>query len=432
VQAGDVLLAVNGQPADLSGDAPVTPPTSWPARGHFTYTVRRGAATLQLDAQLAQPPADALLRFLRANLLDSLLQLAAVGMLVFIFLRRPGSLAAQALLLLAAVFMAMWLATLLPDDTATLVGPSFWLGVWQYYRTWVWAGFFFPTLVLLALVFPRPNRVAQRHPVLVSAALFGLLPALRLVFGNQWQVGWGLVAVFGALALLSLGHTLLVVRRDAVARAQAKWVLAALAAVVGYQALYNGLLLLFPDQFAALARQPLFGFIEQGIGSAIPLALPICLGIAITRYHLFDIDIIIRRTLLYSLLTALLAAVYFGSVVVLQALLTALTPLSGAQAAGAQRSGLVTVLSTLAIAALFVPLRRRLQAFIDHRFYRHRYDASQTLAAFAQAARDEVDLDRLTEHLLQVAQESLQPATLNLWLAPPGDDGQPATPSTAR
>src|SRR5205823_2736468 len=84
-----------------------------------------------------------------------------------------------------------------------------------------WGGFLFPTVLLLTLVFPRPKRVAQRHPVLVSAALFALLPALRLIFGDQWQVGWGLVAVFGALALVSLVHTLLVVRRDPVAQAQA-------------------------------------------------------------------------------------------------------------------------------------------------------------------------------------------------------------------
>jgi hypothetical protein len=165
-------------------------------------------------------------------------------------------------------------------------------------------------------------------------------------------------------------------------------------------------------------------------GILFPLALagiPIATGIAILKYRLYAIDLLIRRTLLYSVLTALLAAVYFGSVVVLQGLLTVLTPLGGASAgaAGAARSELVTVLSTLAIAALFVPLRGRLQTFIDRRYYRRRYDAAQTLAGFAQAARDEVDLDRLSDELVRVVQDTLQPETASLWLARPADGMPP-------
>jgi len=136
--------------------------------------------------------------------------------------------------------------------------------------------------------------------------------------------------------------------------------------------------------------------------------LPLALAIAILRYRLFDIDIIIRRTLLYSALTALLAGIYFGSVVVLQNAFTALT--------GAARSELVTVLSTLAIAALFVPLRARLQAFIDRRFFRRKYDAAQTLAEFSATLRDEVELSRLSERLEAVVQQSMEPASVDLWL----------------
>ena len=135
-------------------------------------------------------------------------------------------------------------------------------------------------------------------------------------------------------------------------------------------------------------------------------------AIAILRYRLFDIDIIIRRTLVYSVLTALLALVYLGSVLVLQAVFGALL--------GNSQNSLVAVLSTLAIAALFVPLRSRVQAVIDQRFFRRKYDAARTLSVFSARLRDEVDLDRLSGHLAAVASETMEPAHISLWLKATG------------
>jgi hypothetical protein len=148
--------------------------------------------------------------------------------------------------------------------------------------------------------------------------------------------------------------------------------------------------------------------ISKTIMNLTYLALPTAIAIAILRYRLWEIDLIIRRTLQYSLLTGLLALVYFGSVVLGQRLAGALT--------GEPDSPLVLVVSTLLIAALFNPLRVRVQDFIDRRFYRRKYDALQTLAAFTQTARDETRIEALTPAILGAVQDSLQPEQAWLWL----------------
>jgi hypothetical protein len=137
------------------------------------------------------------------------------------------------------------------------------------------------------------------------------------------------------------------------------------------------------------------------------LAIPVAIAIAILRYRLYDIDILIRRTLQYSLLTGLLALVYFGGVVLLQSIFHALT---------GEDSQFAIVISTLGIAALFSPLRLRVQAFIDQRFYRRKYDAEQSLAQFAAIARDEVDQENLTAALLGTVGQAVQPEKVSLWV----------------
>jgi len=151
--------------------------------------------------------------------------------------------------------------------------------------------------------------------------------------------------------------------------------------------------------------------VVQSIGYNLsPLMIPIFIGIAILRSRLWDIDLIIRRTLQYSVLSGLLALTYFGSVVALQRIFTALT--------GQGQNQLVAVLSTLAIAALFNPIRRRVQDVIDRRFYRKKYDAAKVIAEFGATCRDETDLDKLTESLIAVVQETMQPESVSLWLKP--------------
>jgi hypothetical protein len=156
-------------------------------------------------------------------------------------------------------------------------------------------------------------------------------------------------------------------------------------------------------------RSPAVDHATDVLFGAAVAPIPIAVGIAVLKYRLWDIDLLINRTLVYGSLTATLALVYVGGVVGLQSAFRALT---------GQESTLAVVASTLAIAALFGPLRRRVQALVDRRFYRRKYDAVKTLEAFSAKLRDETDLYALTSEVVGVAQETMQPTHVSLWLRP--------------
>jgi hypothetical protein len=228
-----------------------------------------------------------------------------------------------------------------------------------------------------------------------------------------YVLGMSLLAASTLAALFSL--ILRLKRAGADERQQLKWFLfAAVPAVVCLS------IVLLQDMLYSLTSDLLFGstvellpwevwdFIIYVAMFAL-LIVPVFTYTAILKYRLYDIDIIINRALVYGSLTAMLVALYIGGIVVLQRVFVALT---------GQKSTLAVVASTLLIAALFTPLRRRIQAFIDRRFYRRKYDARKILGAFSATLRDATDLDALSDDLVGVVGETMQPAHVSLWLRP--------------
>jgi len=194
-------------------------------------------------------------------------------------------------------------------------------------------------------------------------------------------------------------------------REQIKWVAfaASFVGVVYLSTLVGGLF--FAPEASATEQAPLWTAFLQHMVQLSFAGVPVAIGFAVLKYRLYEIDIIINRALVYGSLTATLIALYFGVIIVLQRVFDVLTGVG-------EKPTLAVVISTLLIAALFTPLRRRIQSFIDRRFYRRKYDARKTLEAFSAKLRDETDLEALNNDLVGVVRETMQPAHVSLWLRP--------------
>ena len=277
--------------------------------------------------------------------------------------------------------------------------------------------------IFVPLVFPDGRLPSRRwRPLiwLVVAALAVYVVDAALKPGGPDPLGvelptkvYGVLSVLGIVALIvgilgaAASVALRLWRARGQERQQLKWLVYA-SSVVVIGAL-GAVLLPLPigDVF----------WLVMLIGFA---GVPVAVGVAILRYRLYDIDVVINRTLVYGSLTTILGGVYFGGVTATQALFRTLT--------GQKKlPQLVVVASTLVIAALFNPLRRRIQSFIDRSFYRRKYDARKTLEAFSMKLRDETDLEALSDDLVGVVRETIQPAHVSLWLRPntPSKGAQP-------
>ena len=252
--------------------------------------------------------------------------------------------------------------------------------------------------------------------VITSAFSFGANAGLGPVQNPLGIEGFsriyeGIVLTMSSFLYAAVAFSLFVRLRRAggVERQQIKWfTYAVVATVFGITFAYA-----VPNTFETPVW---FDWVGYALVVATTPAIPVSIGIAILRYRLFDIDRLINRTLVYGALTVTLGLIYFGGVTATQELLQALT---GQE----QQPQLVVVASTLVIAALFNPLRRRMQEFMDRRFYRSKYDAAKTLRAFSAKLRDETNLEVLCEDILMAVQDTMQPRCVSLWLKPDGDSG---------
>jgi hypothetical protein len=296
--------------------------------------------------------------------------------------------------------------------------PAGELASWVY--TWPWV-LGLGLIVFLGLLFPNGRLPSARWRWFARISALSTLVGMALAAFSPGPIVVGLPAIHNPLGieglpnayksvqvlmlvLIGISVVSLVVRRvhaRGVERQQTKWFTYAAAVAA------SGAILKF------IISEPLELVWLGGVAYAFVLiglaGMPIAMGIAITRYRLYEIDLLINRTLVYGSLTATLVALYFGVIVVLQRTFVILT---------GQQSTLAVVASTLLIAALFTPLRRRIQSFIDRHFYRTKYDARKTQEAFSATLRDEMDLNALSEDLTSVVRETMQPAHVSLWLRP--------------
>ena len=411
LEAGDRVVAINGQQLAPDGIPPFPPDLR--VGQTVRYTIERGERKLEVDAPLLQLNALALWRSLvgqfRLEPREMVVSLVALLVAAFAFFLRPGNLGARYLLLIFGYYFASaWFSF----TVSSLYQSTFPVGVQTITQmmglSWGW--FFFATLIQLPLAFPVIKAPLRRFPRLLPALLYGISFAVCLAGSYQAVVSG--VSVSPAVFLLFILYLVLTVisifgslihnwrtLSEPAARAQLRWLTLGMGIGLGVP---------FMGMIGVLLTGGDFGGANLNWMLWLILLLPVCIAIAITRYRLFDIDVIIRKTLVYAVLSALLGLVYFGSVVLLQRLFGALT--------GVEQSPLAVVVSTLAIFILFAPLRRRIQDIIDRRFFRKKYDSQRVLAQFALTARDETDLDALTGELARVVQETLQPERVSVWL----------------
>ena len=314
-----------------------------------------------------------------------------------------------------ALFAAFFLMTFaITFSSDTLEATPYWLFQFVIFLGAV-------SIVVFFYLFPTGRFVPRWTRWLSIAAIlywglkyfwppFPFNPYMNLIFSSI-----GFLVFVGFMVVAQVYRYLRV--SNGVQRQQTKLVVFGMSIAVGGYIVFASFFAIF---FPSASHSPLAAILLNTVNHLLLLLIPTSIAFAILRSRLWDIDIIINRTLVYGSLTAILALIYFASVIALQSLLSVFT---GHLSLGTQ-TPVVIVASTLGIAALFQPLRRRLQTIIDRRFYRSRYDAARTLAAFSASLRNEVDLNQLREQLLAVVQETMQPAHVSLWLRPPEQSGQ--------
>ena len=361
-------------------------------------------ATAQALHRLGIAPSSYVTYNLVLALFQSLVFLGVGGVIFWRKSSEPICLAAS------LVFVSLGLLPLFSNSTYP---PAVVFG----YISVVW---WIPTFSYFLLAFPDGHFVPRWSWLLI---VLWIAQAIAFVIPGPFNILSWPPPLFGAELLLTYGGTIGVqiyryVRVSSNSqRQQTKWLVFGLAGFIALQILVAFIATLFPG---LAAPDSTFQLLSGALFSFLILILPLSVGIAIQRSRLWDIDILIRRTFVYTTLTVILALIYAGLVFIFGTLLHNLFDQG-------QQNPVVIVASTLVIAALFQPLRHRIQRIIDRRFYRRRYDAAKTVAAFSTTMRQEVDLDQLREELVAVVTETMQPSHVSLWLPPAKPDRKQPT-----
>jgi hypothetical protein len=408
LQEGDIVVNLNGKSMQAWGMSLFRVGVERPEINFgesLPYTILRNEAPLQLNVVQGRVPVQSILATHWGAILFALISQVIA---VFVLVRRPGEPGALALFIWAMSGSHTYAWSFFLQSSDMVNGLGFWLfrlctpGLWLIY---------WPAALHLALVFPKRLKITQRHRYfiptlyLVSYLIFIIYlviswsgPQDILLWLNAWVPAETLVA---GLFLLATVVTIIVQYRSSstqIERARIRLVVMA-GAIAGT----IGLVL-----WIVVPTITGFELLNPNLLGLLMLIFPLSIAVAIWRYQLFDIDLIIRRTLVYTLLSLALGLIYFSSVILFQ---TIFTLVSG------QQSPLAIVMSTLLIAGSFNPLRARVQKFIDKRFFRSKYNAQQAVESFGIKARDETDLEILENHLVQVVQTSMEPESITIWLS---------------
>ncbi len=406
LRRGDILVKVGGEYVDPDS-LPffgLSRPVRWVAGHLAVYQVARGDLTFNLLVPLGHWGGAEFATWMAARSVGFLPAITYAIFAFLVFLLRPGNRSAQVLLVLGAVSLSINAGGMaVPLSAADFFDPFAYASV-NFLDNYAWGILLLPTIILLTLVFPKPKQFFMSHSRLVLLFLYGVTPLLYALSGWSRQTGWAVVAFFALLALGAVIHSFLDARRDPVARAQVVWVLMGLGVLLVWRFFENVILILLISQNINVE---IGGTGVEILNLLSSLAFPLSLAIAVLRYRLFDIDVLIRRTLVYAMLTLTLGGMYLLGIILLQRLFRVVL---------GQESPLAIVISTLAIAGLFNPLRLRMQEMINRRFYRHRYNAENALVSFSAAARSEVDLVQISDRLLSVVDDTIQPEHAELWI----------------
>jgi hypothetical protein len=405
LQKGDIVTAIQGRPVDqhiqglFSRREPDRP------ADQIEYAVLRDGRALRLEAPLETL---SVMRMVRENwsIYFYLVYLELISL--FVFVLRPRLPAARLFFIVSTIIFSSALVYFPGLRVDEILSPRqlllyMWGAVVLY-------GIMLAGLVHLSLIFPKPHPILLQHPKWVPWIYIAAWLPMGLYLLARWapivSPAGRLVLILQGGTLMSLVYTPLVLFttyshyriRSPQEKRQMRWLMWSLTISLVPYLVFTQLPSLLGMNFELAT--PLLGILW--------CTVPTSFAIAVLYERLFDIDVIIRRTLIYSALTITLGVVYLLSILLLQKFFARFT--------GANQSPLVIVLSTLVIAALFTPLRRRIQKDIDRRFYRRKYDAEKMLKAFGLTVRNEVKLEMLSDRLLDVVEETMEPQSLTLWI----------------